>query len=582
MRLATLTSLGFALSTQVALAQNLTVPAALEQRLAAGDTLDVLAIFDAYPDLSAASARPTKAERGAYVFTALTQYRQGYRPLLDALDAEEIGYRELWSAGALYFPDADRSLLAVLEGFEEGMTIAPADPTKGIDPVERTPEASSRAAASTTWGLEYIDAPDVWARGIRGEGVVIGGQDTGYDWDHPALKPSYRGYDAASGTVDHDYNWYDAVKRQSPLNTDADNRCGYNTTAACDDGSHGTHTMGTMTGVLPGDTIGVAPAARWVGCRNMDRGDGTPQQYLECFQWFLAPTDTDGEAPRPELAPDVIANSWYCPLSEGCDSATYPAFRRAVGALRAAGVVVVVSGGNDGPGCNTTNEVPRIIDGVISVAAHDASGRIASFSSRGGEAVETWPSIAAPGVAVRSAVPPAGFAEFQGTSMAGPHAAGVVALMISANPSLRGDVDSLEALLLRAARPAPADAIGACASAADAERNAVFGHGYLNAADAVALALGEIPTQTEDAGFAEALPAAVAANPISTRLTLTTGPEAIGSQLLVADAAGRAVALGTVDAERTEVDSRDWAAGVYTWRITGAAGTAGGRVVKPH
>ena len=283
MRLAT--ALLFTLATHTALTQTVTVPPTPEQRLAAGDTLDVLAIFDDYTDLSGADALASKAERGAYVFAALAQYRQGYRPLLDALDAEEIGYRELWSAGALYFPDADRSLLAVLAGFEEGMTIAPADPLTGLDPVERTPVASSRAAASsTTWGLEYIDAPEVWARGIRGEGVVIGGQDTGYDWDHPALKPSYRGYDAASGSVDHDYNWYDAVKRQSPLNTDADNRCGYDATAACDDGSHGTHTMGTMTGALPGDTIGVAPAARWVGCRNMDRGDGTPQQYLECFQ----------------------------------------------------------------------------------------------------------------------------------------------------------------------------------------------------------------------------------------------------------------------------------------------------------
>lgn len=46
--------------------------------------------------------------------------------------------------------------------------------------------------------------------------------------------------------------------------------------------------MGTMVGVPP---IGVAPSARWIGCRNMDQGNGTPATYSECFQWFIAPTD---------------------------------------------------------------------------------------------------------------------------------------------------------------------------------------------------------------------------------------------------------------------------------------------------
>lgn len=574
-----LTTFIIALAVAIATAQELTVPPALAERLADGDTVDVLAMFEDYPDLSGADALGSKAERGAFVFAALTQYRQGYRPLLEALDADGIPYRELWSAGAIYFPDAEESLLASLEEHAEGLTLAPSYPVT-IDAVERAPVTSDRGAASVTWGLEYIGAPEVWARGIRGEGVVIGGQDTGYDWDHPALKRSYRGYDAPADTAAHDYNWYDAVKRKSPLNTNVDNPCGYNTTAACDDGSHGTHAMGTMTGAVAGDTIGVAPAATWIGCRNMDRGDGTPQQYLECFQWFLAPTDTDGDEPRPELAPDVIANSWYCPLSEGCDPATYPAFRRATQALRAAGVVVVVSAGNAGPGCNTVNEIPASVDGVVSVAAHDVNGDIAGFSSRGASAPETWPSLAAPGVDIRSAVPPSGYANFQGTSMAGPHVAGVVALMISANPRLRGNVDSLEALLLRAARPAAPGSDDGCSEAGDPDRNAVFGHGTLSAVDAVALARGEALSSTGEAAT-QTLPVAVAPNPITNLLTLRTGLEALGSRLLIVDAAGRRVAEATITAQRTEILSDAWAPGVYLWRIAGEAGVASGRVLKP-
>ena len=562
-------------------AQTLKVSPALAERLSDGETVDVLAVFDEYPDLSGAYALGDKAAKGDYVFAALTQYRQGYRPLLDTLAARGIGYRELWSAGALYLPDATASLLDVLEDAGAGLTLAPSDAAP-LREVDRPAEVGGRAVQGVTWGLDFIGAREVWASGVAGEGVVIGGQDTGYDWDHPALITTYRGYVPAGDSARHDYNWYDAVKRRSPLNQDSDNPCGYNTTAACDDGSHGTHTMGTMTGHAGGDTIGVAPAAEWIGCRNMDRGDGTPQQYLECFQWFLAPTDTDGDAPRPELAPDVIANSWYCPLSEGCDSATYPAFERAVAALRAAGVVVVVSAGNDGPACNTTNEIPRIVEGVIAVAAHDSEGRIANFSSRGGDDPSTWPTLAAPGVAVRSAVPPQGYADFNGTSMAGPHVAGVVALMISANPALRGQVDTIAALLLRSARPQAAPSSSSCgvALASDANPNPVYGHGYLDAAAAVALARGgagasPVAAEGTASAFVDAAP-----NPVGALLTLRTGAGAAGASLTVFDAAGRLVAQRLLSGERSELVTADWAPGVYLWRVAGPAGVASGRVVK--
>ena len=92
--------------------------------------------------------------------------------------------------------------------------------------------------------------------------------------------------------------------------------------------------------------IGVAPGAKWIGCRNMDQGVGTPATYTECFQWFIAPTDLADQNPDPSKAPHVINNSWGCPPSEGCTIPT--SLQTVVENTRAAGIVVVVSAGNAG------------------------------------------------------------------------------------------------------------------------------------------------------------------------------------------------------------------------------------------
>ena len=170
------------------------------------------------------------------------------------------------------------------------------------------------APQGVEWNIIKVKAPDVWAMGFTGQGVVIGGQDTGYQWDHPALINQYRGWNGTS--ADHDYNWHDAIHEDA-----GGNPCGYNSPFPCDDYGHGTHTMGTMVGDDGGaNQIGMAPGARWIGCRNMDNGVGSPATYAECYQWFVAPTALDGSEPRPDLAPDVINNSWGCPPSEGCTS----------------------------------------------------------------------------------------------------------------------------------------------------------------------------------------------------------------------------------------------------------------------
>ena len=132
--------------------------------------------------------------------------------------------------------------------------------------------------------------------------MVAGGADTGYQWDHPALKSQYRGWLGSS--ADHNYSWHDAIHSSSGV-------CGADAPAPCDDNGHGTHTMGTLVGDDgAGNQIGVAPGAKWIGCRSMDGGTGTPATYTECLQWFIAPTDLSNQNPEPSMAPDVVNNSW--------------------------------------------------------------------------------------------------------------------------------------------------------------------------------------------------------------------------------------------------------------------------------
>ena len=425
----------------------------VEPRLLQGApaTNEFILVFSEQADLSGAAAFKTKEAKGRYVYERLSETAQRTQaPVLDELQRRGLKHRSFWIANAIWAQGDVASIQALAQRTETVRLIANFN--------TRAPEVPSRSVASkltTTleWNIAQIHAPDVWALGYTGQGVVVGGQDTGYQWNHPALIHHYRGWDGTN--ANHNYNWHDAIHTTDSHFTST-NPYGYNTTSPCDDNGHGTHTMGTMAGDDgAGNQIGVAPGARWIGCRNMERGWGTPAAYAECFQWFLAPTDLAGQNPDPAKAPDVINDSWYSDASEGTTNLLV--FQTAVENLRAAGVVVVVSAGNQGPACSTITS-PAIYDASFGVGATDSSDIIAGFSSRGPVAVDgsgrLKPNVTAPGVNIRSSVPVNGYASgWSGTSMAGPHVVGVVALLISAHPELKGQVDGIERIIEHTAVP---------------------------------------------------------------------------------------------------------------------------------
>ncbi len=186
----------------------------------------------------------------------------------------------------------------------------------------------------------------------------------------------------------------------------------------------------------------------------------------------------------------MLNNSWGCPEIEGCDPTS---LQQAAENLRAAGIFVVVSTGNDGPNCSTVSAPLSLYDAVFSVGAVDQFGNMAEFSSRGPVTVDgsgrMKPDIAAPGVDVFSSLPGGTYGPNSGTSMAGPHLAGVVALIWSANPDLIGDIEQTEQIIIATADPYSGSFATGCFEGGTP--NAAYGYGVVNVYEAVKMALGK-------------------------------------------------------------------------------------------
>lgn len=318
-------------------------------------------------------------------------------------------------------------------------------------------KAPTSDIANVEWNVAHIGAPDVWELGFDGTGTVVASLDSGVQWDHPALKEKYRGYDTATGEVDHQYSFFDATSGR---------------VEAYDDHSHGTHVTGTMVGSEPdgSNQIGVAPGAKWIAAKVFNgAGETTDSILLAGGEWLLAPGG------RVDLAPDVVNNSWSG--GPGLDEW----YMDVVETWRAFDIFPEFSAGNTdaynfgGPG---SIAVPANYPVSFATGATDVNDMVADFSLRGPSPYgEVKPDISAPGVNIRSAVPGGRYeGGWNGTSMAGPAVAAVAALLRQVDGNI--SVDQMEEILLNTATPRTD-------SEYPESPNDGYGWGIVNAYDAV-------------------------------------------------------------------------------------------------
>ena len=451
----------------------------------ADDHIKVLVVMKDQTDVKSLdwdlhASKATLAARHQMVLETLqNKARSTQTDLLNTLAADKaggrvLGYTPHWLVNSVVVvatPEAIRELAARpdVERVEADLVVELIEPLVSD---KELPSAKADRGIGITPGLGAINAPRVWNElGIDGTGVVIGMLDTGVDGNHPALSARWRGNFAPAEEC-----WLDAAGLGD-------------TSFPVDQHYHGTHVMGTMTGLAADDTIGVAPGALWIATNiiNSDAGSAFDNGVIASLE-FMA--DPDGDPLTTDDVPVVVQNSWG--VNEGftgyydCDSRWWDA----IDACEAAGVVLTWSAGNEGSGSETLRSPadraasPYNCFSVGSTIA-TAPYTISDFSSRGpsgcGGTYAMKPEVCAPGSDIYSAEPGGGYQYLSGTSMAGPHVAGVVALMRASNPNL--DVITVKEMLM-----ATAIDLGP-----EGEDN-TYGHGFVDAYQAVLAVMGGIGT----------------------------------------------------------------------------------------
>ena len=433
--------------------------------------------------LTQAANQRSKQGKGVYVYSTLRATAERSQQELQAyLDTLGIQYQSFYIANKLFVEQGSELLALTLAARPDVEKITVNHQYQLPKPIIELKPALRSAGVEPN--LSFIRADQVWALGVDGTGVVLAGNDTGLQWDHPAIKAHYRGWSGSS--ANHNYSWWDATGT-FPL-------------APADDGGHGTHTTGTMVGDDgAGNKVGVAPGAKTIHCKNMTgEGDGNDLTFTTCFQWDLAPWDLNGNNPRPDLAPDAVNNSW------GYWGGGFPGFEDEINALQAAGIVVEISAGNEGPACSTLrspgDHEQVLTTGSVSYATGALPGTISGFSSRGPSQLDPlgfFPDVMAPGEDIRSSVPGGGYeGGWSGTSMAGPHVTGLIGLLWSANPGLRGMVEETYDLIRDTAVPLTGQSAAACGGDYVTGPNNDWGAGTIDALAAVeaAFAFGDSGT----------------------------------------------------------------------------------------
>jgi len=445
------------------------VSATLERQVRQRGKADFAIEFRDRADLSAAAGMNWN-ERGRYVYQRLRETAE--RSQADArraLHAQGLRFEPYWIKNAIVVHDGDLAALAASSRFDGVQRIRELPDVKQFD-LKSVAKALPAAADGIGDNIRHIGAAGAWAQGTTGHGVTVGIIDNGFRYTQAAIVKQYRGNH--DGIFDHDYNWFEPSGHSSEPRSLED--------------PHGTHVTGTIVGddrnIDPArrNRIGVAPGAQWIGCLGTPSDHDPRADLLQCGQFMLAPTRTDGTDANPDLRPQVVNNSW----SEGtCNGTTTPFYADVVESWVAAGIFPVFAAGNTFS-CNLPE--PHLST-VSSPAALASAFAVGSTGNHDGEYAthSLWgpttdsspglphypdprgfprlkPQVVAPGVDIRSASDEGddSYLTMTGTSMSSPHIVGLVALMLEAGECLRGDYATLGTLIMQTARAIPYDTGG--------------------------------------------------------------------------------------------------------------------------
>ena len=211
----------------------------LASQTALGGSSEALIVFSEQADLSGAANLKTKLEKGRYVYNALRSVAERTQaPIRKMLQERGIPFQSFYGVNMIKLT-ASRDLLYELAGHNEVQRIEANPKVRSSIPVPnlnlpttQQSQTNIKTPGVIEWNVAKVNAPQVWALGFHGEGMVIANADTGVQWDHISLKSHYRGWNGTS--VNHSYNWHDATSDHSPTPIDPK--------------FHGTFTMSEMVG----------------------------------------------------------------------------------------------------------------------------------------------------------------------------------------------------------------------------------------------------------------------------------------------------------------------------------------------
>jgi subtilisin family serine protease len=290
------------------------------------------------------------------------------------------------------------------------------------------------------WNLDLVKAQEVWAQGFTGQGITVAVLDTGVDYTHPDLQDNIwqNPGEIASNGIDDDRNGYiDDTRGWNFVDMDSND--------PMDTDRHGTHVAGSIAATSNGFGVtGVAYSSKIMPIKVIG---GFDDRSFTRFDNNVAA----GIRYAVESGARVINMSLGNYPGDPAMVQTKAALKYAV----QSGVVPVMASGNERQTYGTKRPIQPALfaeSGLgVAVGAVNRRRQVADFSNPAGNKPLNF--LVAPGVTVRSTVPNNGYeqAGWSGTSMAAPHVAGVVALMLSANPSLT--VSDVEIILQDTADP---------------------------------------------------------------------------------------------------------------------------------